>query len=308
MKKNKIIVAVIFILALYATISAMSDDGGQQPVKPEKKTEAEKVQQEQPQNAEKVVQEAQIEESDQETKSGERVTVKDRLGVDTGKSKSELEAFTQQYYKKAEELGIQDYPSLSPKSYFEHKINLNAVDELKNLGLFLTKNPFLPEENIAYNITHSDIIVLGEIDSVEYFYKSEAEEWKADKYILSRCFVKIDEILKGSEFYKSQPDKVSYLSTNGKFLTSGEYKMNIGQKYIFFFQIRTPDIDKFKNDLLKHKGSLKIENGKTFVEYFKDEFKSYSEALTLIKRFIKLNDTDNFYNRNYISKENRNEK
>lgn len=302
MKQNKTILIMAVIFSLLSTAFAMSGDGGQQPVKTEKGNEA--VQEQQAGNVVQVVEE----ESGQEEKTGVRVTVKDRLGIDTGMTKAELDEFKAQYIKRAEELGIENYPSVSPYSYFEHKINLNAIEELKNLGLFIKKNPFLTDENFAYNVTHSDMIILGEIDSVEYLYDSKEDEWKADMYILSKCYVKIEKILKNNEFHKIYSDKVTYLSTNGKFLTSGEYKMNFGQKYIFFLKKRSDDIDKFKNDFSKLKGSIRIENENTYLEYFDDEYKNCKEIFNTINTFNAINDGINFYKREYSVTENKNEK
>ena len=78
MKKNIIITAVILVLALFATISAMSGDGGQQPVKPEKETEAvQEITQDTQQSTTAVGQK----DKDNQTKKERKAIPKEKLGI-----------------------------------------------------------------------------------------------------------------------------------------------------------------------------------------------------------------------------------
>lgn len=236
-------------------------------------------------------------------------TVKDRFGVDTGMTKEHFQEFETNYLKKCEQLGIQKYPRVSPKSYFEHKINLNVVDELKELGLFLTKDPFLPDEGLAYNITHSDLIVIGILDSYEYLYKTRAEEW--ENHTRSRYFVEVEKVLKKEEFIESIPNRISFSSSIGKhIISSGEQQLKIGQKYIFFFQAPKSPLNALEIDFYKMRfSSVRVEQNKTYLlDSSKEYMKNYDELLSLIKKYNKLNDVENFYNRKYLSEEAKNEK
>lgn len=295
---EKLIAVAIMFLFLLSPIFPMSGDGGNvHVVQKEESTNA---------TASENVPVEQTKNVAQSTKSNPIETVKDRFGIDTGMNKKQFDTFKTQYLRTAEESGILNYPIVSPKSYFEHKINLNVVDELKKLGLFLTKDPFTPEESFAYKITHSDIIVIGTIDSVEYFYKTEEEEWEAKPHILSRYFVEVEEILKGIEYYKIIPETITYFSSNGNFLTSGDYKPKIGQKHILFFQKLENLPNQFENDLSKMRNSsLRIVNDKIYLLDLKKEFtKSYNEVLTLIKKYNEINGNHNFYNKEYIEEDN----
>jgi|GEM_PF-5790745 len=134
MKKNIIIVAVILVLALFASINAMSGDGGNVPEQNEKGTESVQVQSEQVQQAVKEVQEEPAVVSVQEEKSDEKVTVKDQLGIDTGMTEKEFEEFKTDFIKKAKEIGLPEGRD-GFNSYFKLKINLNVYEELKNNGV-----------------------------------------------------------------------------------------------------------------------------------------------------------------------------
>ncbi|MDA3886545.1 MAG: hypothetical protein PF638_13205 [Candidatus Delongbacteria bacterium] len=296
MKYKSIIAVVIFILL--TTIFAMSDDGVNEP-QIEKSKE---VKHEVTTNVDSYPLEQTV-----QVKSSK--TVKDQLGIDTGMTKVELEIFKTQYMKKAEKLGILEHKSVSPKSYFDHNINLNAVDELKKLGLFLTHTATSSEESFAYNIIHSDIIAIGSIDKVQYLCKDKEEERNAYGNIRSRFFVKINRILKGSENLVSSLDEIPFISSKGKFIiSSGSEYVEKGKEYIFFFQKGLFGKEEFKNDYSKLKGSLMINNERVFFEYFDTEFKSYEEILSIIENFNKINDSENFYQRNYIIKEAKNDK
>ncbi|OGE84962.1 MAG: hypothetical protein A2Y39_05690 [Candidatus Delongbacteria bacterium GWF2_40_14] len=197
MKKNIIIPAVILVLALFASTYAMSDDGGQQPVKPEKKTEAVQVQNEQVQQVDNTVNLVKEEGSGlEENKSGESVTVKDRLGVDTGMTKEELDIFKEDYMK----LEKQIYPYYNIGNWFYNlKIDLNKRDELKKVGVDLNRSG-VPAEAKTYkeNTLLSDVIVIGSIVGQE-------QPVGTDRIAYA---VKIDEVLKGEDILINKLGKV----------------------------------------------------------------------------------------------------
>jgi hypothetical protein len=299
MEKKVIITAIL--IAMLSVAFSMSGDGENVPVV--QKKEAVNVLNQDTNNK------VNLEESESLIV---RETVEDQFGFDTGMTKSEFDAFKAQYLRRAEELGIPKSPGyVTSESYFDHKLNINAVEELKKLGLFVTQNPRNENETFGFSITNSDIILIGTVNSVEYFHKTKEEEWKVSPgSALSRYFVKVDKILKGEEFYKTVPSKVSYLSSIGKFLTiSSDYQLKIGQKYILFFQKPKSPLKNFKNDLSKIKmASLRIVDDRIYIEYFNEEFKSLEEILSTIDNFNRINDTSDFYKRNYIIKEQKNEK
>jgi len=300
MDRRVIITAIL--IAMLSVVFSMSDDGGNVPVISKKETDKEPTS----------YVSGQIEQGNGAIPSKINDTVKDRFGFDTGMTKNDYDLFRTQYLLRAEELGIPKSPGyVTSENYFDHKVNINAVEELKKLGLFVTQNPRNENETFGFSITNSDIILIGTVDSVEYFHKTKEEEWKVSPGLaLSRYFVKVDKILKGEEFYKTVPSKVSYLSPIGKFLTiSSDYQLKIGQKYILFFQKPKSPLENYKNDLSKiKKASLRIVDDRIYIEYFNEEFKSMKDILSTIDNFNRINDTYNFYKRNYMNKEAGNEK
>lgn len=308
MNKNKVIVAVIFVLALFATITAMSDDGEQQPVKPEKKTEVTQVQNEQVQqtgNAVNVVNE----EVSGEEKTGDRVTVKDRLCVDTGMTQAELVKFQAEYYKKAQDIGINEGRYITFKDFFKFKVNLNVADELKKLGLLLTKDPFIADESFAFNVTNSDIILVGTIEKIEYLYSSKEEELNTDTS-RSKYTVIIEEILKGENCFEAKSERIQYLNAIGKYINvSHEQKQLLNKKYILFFEVYDPSNIKNSLVLRKKHSSLRIENDGLYHEDSNYKFaKSFSEVSQIIEKYNKINNNLEFYKRKYIGLEVKNEK
>jgi hypothetical protein len=226
-------------------------------------------------------------------------TVKDRFGIDTGMTNKEFELFKKNYFTTAKNMGITNNVWINIESYFDHKINLNAVEELKNNGFFWTSDP-KHDQRIEYSISHSDIIVVGTIDSVAYMYKTQDEESNRNVYYRSRYYVNVEYLLKGSECYNSTPSQVTYRSPIGKYIwSSGDQKLNIGQKYVLFlrkYQNKFNDLNKIRFTSLRLEGlNLYLESSKTKLNL------DYNELLSKISKFQEINDSKNFYDRNYLN-------
>ncbi len=291
MKKNIIIVAVILVLALFASINAMSGDGGNVPEQNEKGTESVQVQSEQVQQAVKEVQEEPAVVSVQEEKSDEKVTVKDQLGIDTGMTEKEFEEFKTDFIKKAKEIGLPEGRD-GFNSYFKLKINLNVYEELKNNGVDVKLYGFPTSKSHLEDAVFSDIVLIGEIYNRSYVENKT--------FFKSFYSVKVIEIFKGEEFIKDEfRNKISVLSKNGKnFFSSDETEMQIGEKRLFFLNYKLGEEDRFATrgnaERLIIDNSLYSASGKILIGNLKSE-------IDKIKRIIEINDSKNFYNRSYRS-------
>ncbi|MDA3886503.1 MAG: hypothetical protein PF638_12995 [Candidatus Delongbacteria bacterium] len=284
--KNKKALVLAIVFTLLTSIFAMSDDGASEPVIAKKEVISDVSQVDNPNKTEEV-------------KSIENV--KDQFGIDTGMTKVEFELFKNNYFTVAEKLGITNNLWIDIKSYFDHKINLNAVEELKNNGFFWTKDP-KHDQRIEYSISHSDIIVIGTIDHSEYLYNTQEEETNASKTYkrLTRYYVKVENLLKGTEYYNSLPEQVTYTSPIGKYVwASSDQKLKIGQKYILFFRKYTNTT----NDLYKIRfTSLRLEGFNLYLESSKTKLNlDYTELLHKISQFQEINDSKNFYDRHYLN-------
>ncbi len=284
MKKNKMISTVIFAFALLTAAFAMSSGGNNEPAKDSQqvKQDVKNVQTEQPDQA----------------KSNE--TVKDRTGVDTGMTEEELAKFKAQYLKRAEELGIDDNAFYSKEFFYENKVNLNSFEALKELGILSAKDSPAMEEKFIYNIIQADVIVVGNIENVEYIYKTQEEESGRDVYYRSRYHVKVESLQKGSEYYNSTPKEIAYPSPIGKYVWStGDNQLEIGKKYVLFFR-KYPNVH---NDLFKIRAtSLKKDGLDLYLESSKSKLiLDYTQLLNKITKFQEINDTNNFYHRSYHS-------
>lgn len=295
---QKILVTLFSISLLFPSFS-MSGDGGNVPVKQEKGTKSVQVQSEQVQQNEKNIQELQHAQlaqpaepvSGQTEISNERVTIKDRLGIDTGMTYKEFEELKIDFIKKAKEIELPEGRD-GFNSYFKLKINLNAYEELKNNGVDVKLYGFPTSKSHLEDAVFSDIVLIGEI-----YNRSYVENKKFYKSFYS---VKVIEIFKGEEFIKDEfRDNISVLSKNGKnFFSSDETEMQIGEKRLFFLNYKLGEEDRFATrgnaERLIIENSLYSASGKILIGDLKSE-------IDKIKRIIEINDSKNFYNRSYRS-------
>ncbi|MDA3884985.1 MAG: hypothetical protein PF638_05260 [Candidatus Delongbacteria bacterium] len=286
MKSRKVLILAI-IFALLTSIFAMSDDGRNEP-----QVEKKEVKQ-------GITKANQSETQAKETKSNE--TVKDRLGFDTGMTKEEIIEFETNYYNRCKELGIQKDHFVAPGSYFKYKINLNAIDKMKNLGLFLKKDPNNLEEDFAFFVTHSDLIVIGTIEDIEYFFKTEEEESNA-KGARSVYTVKVENILKGENLFEVIPNQIKYYNSTGKFIiTSNDRRQNLNGKYIFFFQLYD---GKIENLFRIRNSSLIIKDEEAFSVFSKNKpLRSVNEIVSIVEKYNEISNPIDFYKRKYVNEE-----
>jgi hypothetical protein len=289
MKSSKVIAAVL-ILMLSAAF-AMSGDGGQQPVEQEKVSEEVQVQNEQVQQTEQLVLSKPTEGSGQAEKSGERVTVKDRFGIDTGMTKEELDEFKAQYIKRAEELGLFRSSKYGYDTYFDWKVNLTKRKELEAMNVDIKDIGKQNYHQSHYeNAVYSDVVLIGEIYDLVYvedqpFYKSVFK-------------VKVKDVLKGIELIKNEfGNKISILSKNGKtFYSSDTTEMKVGESRLFFLSYKLGSEDKFASRSLSERI---IKDGKLYDREGKRLIGNLDDEIIKIIKIIEINDSKNFYKRSY---------
>jgi hypothetical protein len=234
---------------------------------------------------------------------------KDRLGFDSGMTNEELDIFKNNYAAKLENLGLKKFPIFYVESY-KSKLNLLKIEELKNLGL-----PFdslsiyhTAGRSQLLNILTSELIVVGTIDEIEYLYNSKDEELNAKSNRITKYHVKIDEILKGKHDFKDVVNELSFYSSSGKYIwTSSNPNYLLGTKYLMYFNLDSNPIDDIPELNIRHHSSLEIDSNELFFLTLNHNKKSkyikkFSEMKTIINKYIEINDSENFYNREYNTK------
>jgi hypothetical protein len=218
MKSSKTVATTAVLFLILSTAFAMSGDGGQEPVKAEKKTEAVQVQSEQGQ------QDGNPDLSDQ---SKSNTTVKDWFGFDTGMTKDELEEFKEGYMKLKAKL----LPYSKTDMLYNFKVDLNKIKELKEVGVDLFKSG-VPVDAATYkdNTLYSEIIVIGTIDT---------DKKISDRIRPSLYEITIEKVLKGEDILIEKlgkvPDIISISYAEGCIDCDNE-TIVLNQKSIYFLE------------------------------------------------------------------------
>lgn len=234
---------------------------------------------------------------------------KDKLGYDTGMSNEELDLFKNNYAKKLKILGLLKFPVFFVKSY-QSKLNLLKIEELRDLGLPFDSLSIYHGSGAPQllNILMSDFIVVGTIDKIEFLYNSKEEEMSAKSDRNSKYHVKIEEILKGENDFKNLENELSFYSCIGKYVWCSDgvnYLLNA--KYLMYIDLVSNPIDSIPELVVHHKSSLEIDDNELF--YTSRNFnkkskyaKTFSEMKSIIKKYLEINDSENFYKREYNGK------
>jgi len=310
MKSSKVVVAVLILIL--STVFAMSGDGGQQPAKPEKKTEVTQTQNEQAQQAPSDEKEG----SDKRVKYAQKECpllvrteqidskgmVTDKLGYYTGMTKDELQKFKEDYNK----LDKKMFPNTRTTMLYDAKVDLNRYEELKKLGVDL-KRSGAPTEAKFYkeNAIYRDIVVIGKTIGPEKV--TGANTFK----------IEIIEVLKGAEILKYKLGEVpKYFNYFDPFTP----EPIIGKIGMYFWGF-AEDIDINNRRFIQQvTGSTLIMLNDTTVIYerlseyvhrkpfspggkspafvYSDDFKkrlSWDEVVQNVRDILKVNDTENFY-------------
>jgi len=283
-KKVKMISAALIIM-LATVMFGMSGDGGNVPV---------------------VQKEATVNVSSQVSPQGEKTqttnsdpvntrdTVKDQFGIDTGLTKEEIYNLRNDYERLAEKLEIPKGRN-GFKSLFEGKKNLNAYNELKQLGVDL-KNYGAPNHATSHleNTLNSRIVILGEITDVVYV--------EDQKFFNSYFKVKAFEFIKGKEYIKDElVDHIQVLSKNGKKVSfSDTTPLQIGDKVMFFLDFLNENDNHFSSISLSERFII---NNQLYSNSKNTLIGDLSSEIAKMKEIIKLNDSENFYKRSYRKEE-----
>ncbi|MDD5102441.1 MAG: hypothetical protein PHH62_05615 [Endomicrobiaceae bacterium] len=227
---------------------------------------------------------------------------KDKLGFDTGMTNEELDVFKNKYALKLENLGLKKFPIFYVRSY-QSKLNLLKIDELRNLGF-----PFdslsiyhTPSTTQLLDILMSDLIVVGTIDKIEYLFKTKDDELNAKSHIKSKYHIKVEEILKNN--LKDEINELFSYSCKGKYVWCSDganYLLN--SKYLMYINLDYNPIEDKNELIVRHHSSLEIDNDELFFPTKSKYIRKFSEMKSIIKKYIEINDTENFYNRDYNTK------
>ncbi|MBU4485957.1 MAG: hypothetical protein KKD38_03440 [Candidatus Delongbacteria bacterium] len=303
-----ITIIVLFLTSLYA----LSGDGGNEPVK-------EKQQVTQPEHSI-------ASETKEQVKSNQ--TVKDRLGVDTGKTKEELAKFKQDYTLEFKEL-FPNFRESAKDWFFDNKINLNKIVEFEKNGLYL-KN-LIDQQGTSYqrNTLFSDIILTGKV----------VELIKRDETFVPRYKFEIEQIINGSEVFKEFLGEIpKYIYFVAFFGVSIEDESFINKKGIYFLEVEeytksnmlfhklpystvmvyNDSLMCYKRDFYKFDTAFKYLHGKKklsqmqidnnyaekYLRWFEEcKIGSWDGTVEGIRKILEINDSKNFFNRIYKSEE-----
>jgi hypothetical protein len=306
---QKIFVALI-LMFLLSPIYSMSNDGGNVPVV--QKNEIENITQTTSQFSIK---------PEIENPVNSKITVNEILatkpngeviyGKDTGLTQKEYDQFKKDYYQKIEEFGwykgAQGGSEDVKEQLFKAKVNLNAVNEFEKLG-WVNGVPGGYPADILLN----GIILLGQTtDSMSY---------NVDKTGIDNGSVwefEIDKILKGKDLMNEGDMEGSIVYLNSglgkKSWNSAEKPYFKNTRYILFIR-NFMSKSKTSPDRLYYKGfnSCLVVDGdyvynedwyritKNKPEDRMSKKMNYNEVIETIINFVRLNDSENFYKRNYI--------
>jgi len=203
------------------------------------------------------------------------------------------------YKKKFFDLGLTTIEYI-PNLYY-HKINLNAIKELKKIGIDLYKldknhfNRIGPNERII----ECQVVFTGEIVDTTYDSNEKA-------MFHSIYSVKVDSIIKGSEFYDKIPEYIKIYGFEGpgglKF-RGPSFKYEIGNKI-------SQGFTKIYYEHYVDNTFYKLDENRILsdsYEYFSiDLLNSFNFSIsgakfdsTFVKEFEKVNDTKNFYKKEF---------
>ncbi len=284
MKKNKMIVTVIFAFALLTTVFAMSGDGGNEPVK----------------QAQEVKQNAQVENADQPDQNKTNETVKDWFGFDTGMTEKEFQEHQEAYIQRWIELkeSIVEKKTWDEKTEkainkrrredallkYMRRLNINAIPKFKEFGInlidYFSGYDAHGVEPYTYASTISQVVIHGVV-SIGY-----------DSLKHAGYYLKPIEILKGESYYEKMPDIIP-------FNIWGE--LNDGQEYIVFLGVNsnTKVFNTLNNIKLGNVGlplnirdKTKVYSGYPSIHYVGE----INEIKSKIREIDRVNDTENFYN------------
>ncbi len=298
MKKNKIITAVIFAFALLTTVFAMSNDGNNEPVKQEMKTDTMQVQNEQVQQDEKTIQN----ESNQESMSS--TTAKDWFGFDTGMTEKEFQEHQEAYIKRwidFQESIVGERKNISEKKIqqimertrqdaiirYQQRLNLNAIPKFKQFGIgpkdYFTGYDAQGVSPYTYATTISQVVVHGKVIATEGGYETKT----TPVYTLE-----VIEMLKGEFYYKEPPKtiKASLWLTNYK--VGDEIIAFLGIKDIVKEDIKTP----FEDLILKSVGTRLFIREDGYALQGPNSVGKIDQAKKIIKEIDNINNAESFYN------------
>ncbi|MDY0016743.1 MAG: hypothetical protein RBS89_02800 [Candidatus Delongbacteria bacterium] len=244
MKKNKMIVTVIFAFALLTAAFAMSNDGGQQPVKQENGTDVVQAQSEQVQQGTTVTEQAG---QDSQKEAPKRATIAQLEGYvlenvwpDQEKEidVDEYEKIKEDYINKGKKLNLENWKI---KYYWSNRVNLTEYENLYNLNA-ITKNVDAASRTIEEKALLSQIIVIGSV------YNIVSDDRKNARFHTS-CEIKIDEFILGKEFFLNLPSSLILNLESDYKKGIWDYEPNLvkGKKYMFFLS-RYPIEDYAQNN------------------------------------------------------------
>ncbi len=256
--------------------------------------------------------------------------------IESKKSEEELEKHFNSYINKCKELGLD--VDLAKYDFYYCKININKIKELKNIGVDLREisEKCISEEEFITpkdKFIFSQIVLRGKVTKIVQV-PTDAKRRTFTPFG-SYAIIKVDSVLKG-KYYKNIGDffkiylKSGFEKKNGEMNYVCHYKerylLNVGDDILllhdklFYESLDNGVQNLYPNDLRKVNVSssddsdfLKIINSRVLknisktnlAEYYKGPVDSIffdenvKQLEDLIKKIDEINDTKNFYKRDY---------
>ncbi len=287
MKKNKMIVAVIFTFALLTTLFAMSNGGSNDPVK----------------EAQGVKQDTQaVANPDQSDQNKSNTTAKDWFGFDTGMTEKEFhehqEAYIQRwidFHESQVQVGKRVFKNETKEKEFyermrkeaiisyQQRLNLNAIPNFKQFGIG-PKDYFIGYDAqgvspYTYATTISQVVVHGIVTS------TGVDSTKYPIYVLKPI-----EIFKGNFYYDKLPENIT-VKVFGMFKEDQEIIAFLGINF------NSRNIKNLKDIALETIGvPLWVKENSQVIDHYRSVLGNIDEIKATIKEIDKINNTINFYN------------
>jgi hypothetical protein len=300
---EKRIIVIALLLTMFSIVFAMSGDGGNVPVVPNKESVNTTTKDNVPVT--------QNENTAQSGKSNSIETVKDQFGIDTGMKKEELAKFKENYFSFQKKCGIYDKGLL-----FYHKINLNAISEFSKNDINLNR--------LYESCTANDFVIKSELVVIASFENFSIEKNKDLTYPVT-FNVKIHEVIQNNTEYKNIPDNIIVKGDNLKnytfdYFESGLSKMYGNKDEIYILFLSRYNFYYFDESYKEGRSDTKVD--KTCFDPFTFTYIGYQRKITdneiifdeskyppvnisleqlkkNVKTINEINDVRNFYKRSY---------
>lgn len=304
----KLTLTASILICMISSLLAMSGDEKNEPTKQKVKQDTMSVQAEHPEQTKSFISEKKFKYSDPTPKekwstraiyNSEGIYASDLLKSPDQPDDAVLESHYKAYKEKFIKLGLKTIEYV-PTLYY-HKVNLNAIDELKKIGIDLRdldKRHFKGLNEVE-RIIETQVYILGEVVEIDY-------DSIPSSLFRSIYTVRVDEILKGAEFYNDNvPKYVKVYGFEGPGLKLRGYNFEYKKGYIIkhgFSKIHS-ECYKDNDAYIINANTLKSTSGEYFSTDLLNSLNFIQSNKMFDKEFVikyeKINDTKSFFKKEY---------